>query len=494
MNGLLQALLHNARQRSGQIALADDVVCLTWDEVAARVGGALAQMDEQATTVGIAGHNSVHWVITFLAAWLAGKVIVPVPPFFSPRQVAALVQDAGIDCILADETIPDSSDLRTLGVPLKSLAATCAPLQDREADNAGRLIIYTSGTTGRPKGVRLFSGQAIWTAQALAEAVQAHADDRYLSVLPLSMLLEIIGAILVPTLVGGSTFFAPELAEAAVVGAPADIAGRFWQVRPTRSVMVPQQLAQYAGQLAALDRRPPVTLRFVAVGGAMLPPTTARAARQVGIPFFEGYGLSECGSVVSLNLPGQARVGTVGRPLPGLQVEMDDGEIVVRGPAVMDGYLHDSSRPQLWRTGDLGALDEDGFLRVFGRKDNVLVSQTGRNISPEWIEAMALADEHIAACVLTLSPCRTGPGMLLVPAARAEAWFDDADDDAVLRLLQRACADAPAYARPQWALVLSQAEALRRGILRRNGTPHREMVARLVARHHHQQQAAEEKQ
>ncbi len=169
----------------------------------------------------------------------------------------------------------------------------------------------------------------------------------------------------------------------------------------------------------------PASLRFVAVGGAPLAPSLVETAWTLGIPAHEGYGLSECCSVVALSRPGEAVAGAVGRPLDGLTVVLDDGEIVVRGDSVMTGYLGGARLGDgaCWRTGDLGEFDAEGRLIVRGRKDSVIVTGFGRNVSPEWIEALALADPRIARAVL-MGHGAAGVVLAIWLAAPGDASFD----------------------------------------------------------------------
>ena len=123
------------------------------------------------------------------------------------------------------------------------------------------------------------------------------------------MLLELICGVMIPVLVGGTVHYDAGIASSVIGAAPCNIAAAFERERPTTSVLVPQLLALYTAQLAAAGRRPPESLRFVAVGGAPLPPALAAAAAKLGIPVYEGYGLSECCSVVAVNRPGASRRG-----------------------------------------------------------------------------------------------------------------------------------------------------------------------------------------
>jgi long-subunit acyl-CoA synthetase (AMP-forming) len=459
---LLSALAHRANTDGQRLAMSDCRRGLTRSELAAWVGGAAQDLGPGKETVGIFGENSVEWAVAFLAASLAGKTIAPIPTFFSAKQQAHMIRDAGIERIIVTDG-PGSGE----GPAPASFGAFCAKLSRRrdalrpEEARDGGLIIYTSGSTGNPKGVRLVSGQAMWSAAALARASGASAEDRYLSLLPLPMLLEIICGIMIPVLVGGSVCYDGVIARAIGAGAVCPVAEAFERVRPTTSVLVPRLLALYVGQLAAQGKRAPGELRYVPVGGAPLPSRLASAARALGIPACQGYGISECASVVAVNRPEAPRNDTVGLPLPGLKVEIDDGEIVVEGPSVMDGYLHGEASPRRWRTGDMGSLDPDGFLRVFGRRDNLIITPSGRNVSPEWIENMFLGDPRLEACVLVQAGDPAQLIVLLFPSRAGEGWFETASAKAVSELAAQCCSSAPEYARPKDAIVLDSRESAR---------------------------------
>ena len=466
MAELQNALLRGAAIQGERIAMSDDRQSLTRADLAAWVAGAAEALRTAPETIGLIGENGVAWAVALLAASAAGKTIVPIPTFFSREQIAHLAVDAGIEGVLAID--PLEAGQHRLPVPVHVLsprrnAPTHLP------DGKGGLIIYTSGSTGRPKGVRLVSDQALWSAQALAKASGATAEDKYLSVLPLPMLLELICGVMIPVLVGGSVHYDEAAARSAISAEPCNLADAMERQQATTTVLVPQLLALYTAQLAAAGKRAPERLRFVAVGGAPIPLTLATAATKRGIPVYEGYGLSECCSVVAVNRPGAARTGTVGKPLPGLQISIEDGEIVVAGPSVMDGYLHAPAAPRRWHTGDLGQIDADGYLTVHGRRDNLIVLPNGRNISPEWIETMLLGDLRVGACVLGEMKNAGRLGALVVPSRSGERWFDSARNEDRLALVARACETAPDYALPKEVFVCTREEAVRARLFTPNG-------------------------
>jgi long-subunit acyl-CoA synthetase (AMP-forming) len=157
--------------------------------------------------------------------------------------------------------------------------------------------------------------------------------------------------------------------------------------QPHSLILVPQLLLLLvsAAEQQAFDPRP---LRFAAVGGARVSEALLQRAQRAGVPVYEGYGLSECASVVCLNRPSARRHGSVGQPLPHVQVRLaDDGEVLVKGSTLL-GYLGEASHSaEWWPSGDLGEFDAEGFLYLKGRKKHQFVTSFGRNVNPEWVEA-----------------------------------------------------------------------------------------------------------
>lgn len=475
MRQLFDTFRRHAAQAGEFIAISDDQSALSRRELFARVAGLASELRPAPRTVGILAPNGIDWVIAQLACAFAGKTVVPLPTFFSAAQLEHIVRDASVEFVLASERTAELA-LRS-GLPGRAIrSARIGPEPGEVVDGFGQ-IIYTSGSTGRPKGVRHESGQMAWSAAALIAATQASANDSYLSVLPLPLLLETICSVFVPTKLGARVHFDTSLAERVGRGDASGIARAFDAWRPTASVLVPQLLKQWVAELEAAKRAAPTSLRLVAVGGAPVPAAVADAAWRLGIPAYEGYGLSECCSVVAVNRPDERRPGTVGRPLGGLTVSIDEGEIVVDGPSIMDGYIGaTASRP--WRTGDLGAIDQDGFLTVHGRKDSLIVTAFGRNVSPEWIETMLLADPRIAVCAVAGhgAPHLTA---LLIPTVRGAGWFAAAAEADILDLCARLCAGAPHYAVPRAVVVTRIEDALKLGLLS-NGRPARKAIAHFL--------------
>ena len=488
MHDLFAALAQRSGHAGDKTAFDDGQTRLGYAALARRVAGAAEEIRAIAPTpgvIGLLGGNCTEWVIGQLAGWHAGKIVVPLPAFFRVPQLRHVVQDAGIGCVLTTRDMTGTA--RLLGVPIAPIAEREAILVEGAAGGAGQ-IIYTSGSTGQPKGVLLQNGQLLWTAQALIRAIDARDGDSYLSVLPLVLLLETICAVVIPIFAGASVRLASAVSAGFDAASGQTLAALAADHRPSCMTLVPQLLALWVDELSRAGRRAPEMLRFVAVGGAMVPPSLARQAWDLGIPVHEGYGLSECGSVVALNRPGERKPGSVGRPLPGLKVGIENGEIVVRGAPVMDRYVHGASAGGQWRTGDVGDMDAEGYLTVRGRVDNLIVTPLGRNISPEWLEALLTADSRIADCIVTdvAGPLLTA---IIVPTTQGQEWFEQASEKDIRALAKTCCSDAPAYAVPQNFIVARADELHRFGLLTGNGRLRRRATIEVFVSLHRSRQS-----
>src|SRR5258705_2295519 len=266
MRQLFDSMKRHASEAGGVIAVSDQHGQLSRRELFARVTALAADLKGQPQTIGIYAPNGLAWVIAQLACALAGKIVVPLPTFFSAAQLGHVVRDASVDVILASEQT--ATQALQSGVPTNviDIHRVGAVLPD-VIDGFGQ-IIYTSGSTGQPKGVRHLSGQIAWSAAALASATGASARDSYLSVLPLPLLLETICSVFIPTLLGANVHFNAGLAERSARGDGSGIAQAFEAHPPTMSVLVPQLLKHWVAELQAVSQTAPSSLRFVPVRGA----------------------------------------------------------------------------------------------------------------------------------------------------------------------------------------------------------------------------------
>jgi long-chain acyl-CoA synthetase len=438
------AVRRHAALRGDAPALAGSDTSLSYARLDAEVDRTAEALAASGCRVlGLSLDNGAAWAVADLAAHQAGVAVVPLPPFFSCEQCLHAVKDAGVDAVLG--RLPKgiaAGRIETLPVtggpyPLSRLAEPAAP------ETIGDKVTYTSGTTGSPKGVRLNQTVLETVADTLRAASGAGPDDRHLCANPLAVLLENVAGIYTPLLAGASVVL-PSLG-ALGLGAPPDMAARALATAlerhaATTVILMPATLKALVAHLEAGGTKPPA-LRFAAVGGAPVSTSLLERAEAVGLPVFQGYGLSECASVVCLNTSGNNRTGSVGRPLPHVRVEVaDDGEVRVAGPG-FSGYLGDPERPDAgwWATGDLGHLDEDGYLFVTGRKRNAFSTATGRNVAPEWVEGELTGEAAVAQAVV-FGNGRPWPAAVIVPAFGA-------DPDGVAAAVAAANARLPTYAR-----------------------------------------------
>ena len=429
--------------------------------------------------------NGAAWAVADLAAWRAGVVHLPLAGFFSPQQMQHAVQAAGADAVLCEARAlglfggRDASSLVVAGQPLSCLRRDSTPTPVP----AGTVkLSFTSGSTGTPKGVCLSGPAMLAVADGIVSATAALGIEHHLCALPLPVLLENIAGLLAPLRRGARVTLLP-LQQLGLSGASGFDPARFHAVvearQPHSLILLPQMLRAWAAWLQHTGRGAPASLRLVAVGGAAVGERTVASARAVGIPAFEGYGLTEGASVQTLNLPGADQPGSAGRPLPhaGLRIAAD-GEIEVAG-SLFSGYLGDPRPvPAWWPTGDLGELDAAGHLWVRGRKKQVLITAYGRNVSPEWVETCLRGEPAVAEAVVfgDGEPCLSA---VLWPTATG---LPEAQVDAALgAAVAAANAGLPDYARiGRWVRARADFSPAT-GLSTTNGRPRRDAILDLHA-------------
>lgn len=406
--------------------------------------------------VAILSENRPEWLLADYALVRLGAVSVPLHATLPAAQVQGILGDAGAHVVFASTAIQRDKVGRPSWLARPPAVIVFEPPAARPGDRLlGDLVkhegapppgddprpedlatlIYTSGTTGEPKGVMLTHGNLVANLTALKGMAPLGPTDVALSFLPLSHVLERIAGTYLVLLSGGVVAFA-ESFEA--------LAQNIREVRPTLMIGVPLFYERLRAKIMAegqargaplrrvfawgLDtarsaftarqngKTPALPLRLKAAladglvgarvraalggrlrlfvsGGAPLPVEVGAFFCALGLPVHEGYGLTETSPVVSLNRPGAIRLGTVGPPLPGVEVKVAaDGEILVKGENVMTGYWRKAraTRAALkdgWlRTGDLGHLDEAGYLVITDRKKDLLVTAAGKKVAPRALE------------------------------------------------------------------------------------------------------------
>jgi long-subunit acyl-CoA synthetase (AMP-forming) len=412
MSRIIDALRRHALSDPVKVALQDENGTLTYGELLAEIellADRLRAGDPR--VIAILADNGRAWALADLAAHAAGIPTIPLPLFFSAAQIVHVLKTAGIDQVLTDQPARLLAALQQPGLPVEPFYGELqrirlpAAAPARALPAATRKVTFTSGTTGEPKGVCLDRETMETVAGSLGFASAATRNDRHLCLLPLATLLENIGGLYTPLLMG-ATVCLPRLATVGLSGSSsldvARLVAALGDWRASTAIMVPQMLQAVvaAGQAGATLPR---SLRYLAVGGAPVAARLLENAQALGLPVHEGYGLSECASVVAVSRAGEIRSGSVGKPLPHIRIEFaDDGEILVRGTP-WHGYLGDcASRhaADFIATGDLGHLDAEGFLFLTGRKKNMFITSFGRNVAPEWVEGELVSHPGIAQAAI----------------------------------------------------------------------------------------------
>ncbi|AZR41515.1 AMP-binding protein [Marinobacter salarius] len=416
---------------------------------------------------GLCGDNSPAWILADLACLLADVVCVPVPAFFSRSQVSHLIEQAGLDGILSVEQGAFSQHLGH-GVWFQHLSQ---PGAGAWMPKATAKVTFTSGSTGTPKGVCLSGAQMTSTALALSDRLAGVALHQHLCILPLATLLENIAGVYLPLLMGATVTAIPlqNLGMTGSSGLDLDrLVSGINHRRPQSLILVPELAMALvaAAEQRQLDCR---SFRFLAVGGGRVSPELLTRGRELGLPLYEGYGLSECSSVVALNVPGDECEGTVGKPLSHVEIDVDEArQIRVRGNTHL-GYLGDATGSEEWlETGDLGELSPEGFLTVNGRAKNLLITSFGRNISPEWLESELIQALGARQAVVFGDGAPSPSALVIIGDSRSPGQVRTA--------LSALNARLPDYARLATLYIRRKPLTLADGYLTTNGRPVRSRI------------------
>ncbi|HMP03015.1 MAG TPA: long-chain fatty acid--CoA ligase [Gemmatales bacterium] len=409
------------------------------DELAA----GLISLDMQAgDRVAIFSENRFEWLVTDVAILAAGCADVPLHASLVPGQAQYQIdhsQSRGIfvstqaqadkilhilDALPLLEFIISFEPVRWDGVRIKHY--TWAGLRQRGAQrgDAGRAavreriaqrtradlatVIYTSGTTGNPKGVMLTHGNLLSNAEGMLKVSSLEPDDIQLSWLPYSHIYARTCDHYAPMMCGATV---------AVAENQETLLRNLAEIQPTWMTAVPrfyEKIWALVGPLPPEVRKQKLPalfgtrLKWLSSGGAALSATIAEGFKDCGIKLLQGYGLTETAPVISFNRKENFKLPSVGQMLPDVEVKIGaDGEILTRGPHVMKGYWRNEAATAevidadgWFHTGDVGKLDEDGFLYITDRKKDLIVTSGGKNVAPAELERLLLTDPHLEHAVI----------------------------------------------------------------------------------------------
>lgn len=410
---------------------------------------------EPGDRVAVLCESRPRWGVVFFATIRAGAIVLPLDTRQSASELDHILDDArpkfllvcrGQEQTAAELVRAHSGSITVLSVEPASAepafqsmdviaGSDIHPCVERAASDAA-VLTYTSGTMGSAKGVVTTYGNLLYQVRTFRKVMLNDSHCATVSILPLSHLFELTAGFLGMLYGGGRVCYCNSLLPHEIVAAMRD-------QQVTCMVTVPLFLKLFAAAIRKqIDKQPlwrrsifivlcrlsgslPLAVRrclfrklhrcfggkleYFVSGGAPLDSSTLSFFESIGIPVYQGYGLAETSPVIASNGPTANRAGSVGKPLPGIEVKTaGDGEILTRGPHVMRGYFGNEELTQSvidkdgWlHTGDIGHLDGDGFLYITGREKNVIVLGSGKKVQPEELEAVLFEHPYIEeGCVV----------------------------------------------------------------------------------------------
>jgi long-chain acyl-CoA synthetase len=383
--------------------------------------------DHRGEKIAIFATNRAEWIYAFYAGWVNGCAVVTIDAGASPDDVAYILRDCQPTLIFtADEQISvlnqaiDLCGIRPVVISFDQQAQ--APLTQKVFSGfsydpaALAVIIYTSGTTGYPKGVMLSYQNLLANVQAVSEKIPIFRPERQVLVLlPLHHIFPLAGSMMAPLYIGGTVVMAPSMQAS-------DILSTMQKNRVNIMIGVPRLYELLYKSIFAKIKERKVAhalfkllsffnarslikkvfkqvhqglgghLEILVAGGAALDPVVGNFFYKMGFEVLEGFGMTEAAPMITFTRPGKVRIGSTGQVLPGLKLEVRDGELVASGPNIMMGYYNNPEETAEvlkdgWLyTGDLGEIDRKGYVRITGRKKEIIVLANGKNISPVELE------------------------------------------------------------------------------------------------------------
>ena len=410
---LFEPLFAHADRQPQQTAVIDDTGRYTYQQLAAMAAGLGMYLSAQTKQprIGLLLPSSAGFVASFYGTLLAGKTAVPINFLLSDREIAHIIKDSGVDTVVSipqlagrlKDTPLNVVDLTQL--PRTPPAAITPKFPQPTADDVA-VLLYTSGTSGLPKGVMLTYGNFQSDVDLTISTVHLQSQHKFLGPIPLFHSFGILAMMIAPVQLGATVVY---LARFSPVGA-------LNAIREHNASLLFATPSMYGAMLRLKDARPEDFKNMYALisGGEPLPPTIREGFKQrFGVQLLEGYGLTETSPVVSLNTPMMQKAGSVGKPLPSTHIKITDdeskplatgqiGEVWIKGPMVMKGYhnLPDETSSALtadgyFKTGDLGRVDEDGFLHITGRKKDMIIV-SGEKAYPREIEDVLARHPSVA--------------------------------------------------------------------------------------------------
>ncbi len=377
--------------------------------------------------VSIFSENRPEWAFSLFSIWYRGGIAVPIDFMSSPEEVAYIINDCKPEVVFCSK-----ENEKTLRRALEKVTFTPKILVFEDINPSKKeeisvqreiydtaVILYTSGTTGNPKGVMLSYDNLLSNIEGIVDVNIADKSDKTIAILPFHHSYPLMVSLLIPVYLGATVVFLDKLSAE-------DILEKMQRYRISVLVGVPRLYSLFHRKIFEQINKNPVAkllfkitkkinnqkfsrlvfkkvhntfggnIKYFVSGGAKLDREIAEDLWALGFKILEGYGLTETSPIVSFNPPQKVKLGSVGKPIKDVYVKVENGEILVKGRNVMKGYYN---RPEAtaeaikngWLyTGDLGHIDEEGYIYITGRKKEIIVLPNGKNINPEEVEQKIL--------------------------------------------------------------------------------------------------------
>lgn len=413
--------------------------------------------------IAVISENRVQWCITYLTSMCFNYVIVPIDAKLSTNEILNIIHESDTNVIVFSESFDAmlrekrhslkhikyfiSMDLLTKKDGFLSMVELINDSRGCTVDSLPKIdaremavVIFTSGTLGRAKGVMLSQRNLAANLIAMVSMMMIYPEDRFLSVLPIHHTYECTCGFLCPLYSGASAHYARSLKTVVddlqqvkatmLLGVPLLFDKMFKRIyqaikeNHVKSIIVPPliKLTSFAVKLGWKSAKKAIFsevhekfgghIRAFIAGGAAPDPMVAKGLRELGFTFIQGYGLTETSPILALNQLDNFKDEAAGLPLPGVELKINSpgedgvGEVWVKGANVMIGfYKNEKASREVFEnnwfmTGDLGSIDADGFLHICGRKKNVIISRSGKNVFPEEIEDILKRSPFVQECLV----------------------------------------------------------------------------------------------
>lgn len=403
---------------------------ISYNEVHKRVYAAASLYEPNRNgKVAIYSENRSGWIYAFYSAWYNEYTVAPIDFMAIPSEVAYILADCKPEIIFCSAQKLESlnialqevgyqpqiiivDEIEDLPLSTEKVALDIRPIMNKTA-----LIIYTSGTTGSPKGVMLSYENLMANISAVTTEIKILVPtDTTLVLLPLHHIFPLLGSMVASCYQGARMAISPSMASediirtmqdnkvSTIIGVPRLYAAiRRGIMDKVNQSFVARNLYRLAAKVnsyafsrfvfTAVHKKFGGSMRYMICGGAALDPAVGRDFQVLGFKILEGFGMTEAAPMITFTRPDRIIVGSAGAPLDGCEIDFRDGEIVVRGINVMQGYYN---RPEEtaevlkdgWLyTGDLGYLDKDNYMHITGRRKEIIVLSNGKNINPSIIDS-----------------------------------------------------------------------------------------------------------